>query len=302
MAKMKYAETFLYRLAKKWPTPKGVSNIENFKDLDFEDYQTWYALNKQYMKKIKQGIDFDFYNKEILEIGTGHGGISTLLGIIGAKKVVGIDLNDKNLESAKLFLEKQRIRLKLSKKLPVEFLKMNAYEMEFDEASFDIILADNVFEHFMEPQKVMQQSYTILRRGGKLIVPVFSSIYSKNALHLKNGLKVPWANIFFSERTIVGALYRLAKDDPKLFEAYPGLKSKPSRVRDVRAYKDLNDITYRTFREMAEKTGFTVKLFKVLYPNSLRLPAFIIRKTPFLRDGILGDVFSTGAMAILEKQ
>jgi hypothetical protein len=130
-------------------------------------------------------------------------------------------------------------------------------------------------------------------------VPVFSSIYSKHALHLKNGLKVPWTNLFFSEKTIVRALERMAKDNPKLYEIYPGLQSQPQRVRDVRRYGDLNDITYKSFKQMARAEGFRIESFR---PNGTRIVGRIVARIPLFRNSVVMDIFSTGAGSLLSKQ
>ena len=146
--------------------------------------------------------------------------------------------------------------------------------MTFPDATFDLVLADNVFEHFTEPEAVMKEAYRVLRPGGGMLIPVFSSILSKYGLHLKHGLKMPWANVLFSERTIIRAMRRLADVDPNLFELYPGLADSPQRVRDLRRYKDLNDITYREFKAMTARTGFKLETFSIY---STRLGKLLIR-------------------------
>lgn len=295
---MNIATSILYFIAKKWPSPKSVKHRK--KEYN-DDYHYNYALKNQFLLKLSQGIHFNFYNKNILEIGCGHGGISTLFAINGANKVVGIDINKENLQHAKDFSKKQSEKLGTSS-LVTEFLEMSAYDLKFKDNTFDVVLADNVFEHFMQPQKVLSESCKVLKPGGKLIIPVFSSIYSKYALHLKTGLKVPWSNLFFSERTIVQALYKLAEKDSSIFQAYPGLKNKPLKVRDVRAYGDLNDITYKKFKKMALEEGFEIESFNTIAPKGIKLIAAIIRKIPIIRHSLLADIFSTGAKAVLVKK
>ncbi len=74
---------------------------------------------------------------------------------------------------------------------------------------------------------------------------------------------MPWANVFFSEKTICNVMKRLAKDDPFLLDAYPGLVNNPQKVKDLRKYGDLNSITHKRFRRLAIEAGFTIDSFVV---------------------------------------
>ena len=211
--------------------------------------------------------------------------------------MVGIDLNTEHMEVARRFAKTVSARYGADYSLPVSFVEMSAERLTFPDATFDLVLADSVFEHFIEPEAVMREAFRVLRPGGGMLVPVFSSILSKYALHLKHGLKLPWANLLFSERTIIRAMQRLAKDNPKLVEIYPGLTNSPQRVRDLRRYKDLNDITYREFQAMARRTGFRVESFSVLPTRAGK----VLGRLPLVGKSRLMDVLSTGASAYLRK-
>jgi 2-polyprenyl-3-methyl-5-hydroxy-6-metoxy-1,4-benzoquinol methylase len=295
---MKLAEFLLYSISRRWSSP-----IKQRADLgkinNAVEYNLNYALKLQYDSRLKNGLNYEIRNKSILEIGCGHGGISVFLAVNGARSVTGIDLNVTNLGYAELFKTKIEQGLGIVKELPVVFKEMNAYEMQFPDESFDVVIADNVFEHFMEPQKVLEQSFKVLKKGGLLIVPKFSSILSKHALHLKNGLKVPWANIFFSEKTICNVMVRLAKDNPVLLEYYPGIADSPVKVRDLRKYKDLNDITYSSFKKMAKQTGFDIQTFTVA--ATPYLAGKLVQRLPGISRSRLVDIFSLYASAVLRK-
>ncbi|MCB1056630.1 MAG: class I SAM-dependent methyltransferase, partial [Acidobacteria bacterium] len=179
--------------------------------------------------------------------------------------------------------------------LPVEFRCMSAEALELPAGSVDFILADNVFEHFDDPRAVLVEARRVLRDGGLLAIPIFSSILSKHGLHLKHGLRLPWLNLVFSERTIVDALAWRARRHPELYTMYPGLEGQPQRVRDVRRHRDLNDLTYAEFRRLAAETGFKLRYFKIL-PT---LTGLFLQRIPGLRETRLGDIFSLGASALL---
>jgi hypothetical protein len=92
-------------------------------------------------------------------------------------------------------------------------------------------------------------------------------------------------------------MHRLAKDNPKLYEYYPGLAKNPQRVRDLRAHRDLNDITFRKFKAMAAESGFRVEWFQ---PIGTRLSK-IVSRVPLVRSSAVADICSTGAAAYLQK-
>lgn len=293
---MPFSDYLLYRLSRIWKSPVADMAARVGAEPGTDDYYRQYAAF-QFNQRVTKGIGTSVDNLDVLEVGCGHGGITSFLAVAGARRVVGIDINTVNLEHARRFAEHVRARFGENARFPVEFLEMNAYAMTFEPESFDVVICDNSFEHFMNPEEVMRQSFHILRPGGLLLVPSFSSIYSQHGLHLKNGLKVPWANLFFSEATIVRTMRRLAADNPTLLDIYPGLADGAETVRDLRRYKDLNDITFAKFKEMAARTGFKVASFR---PFPTRI-GHVVQRTPGIRNTLLADIFSQGAKASLRK-
>lgn len=234
---------------------------------------------------------------DVLEIGCGHGGISCFLGAVGARRVLGIDVNDIHLEYGRELA--RDIGERLGRALPVRFEVMDALHMTLPDGSQDVVLADNLFEHIDSPPRLMREIHRVLRPGGALVVPTFSAIRSKYGLHLKHGLKLPWANLIFSEQTIIEALQLQAARRPELHEVYPGLRGAPRRVRDVRRHRDLNEITHAEFLGLARGVGFEVLAFQV---NSTVLGRVLFRVAPGLAQGPAGDVLSTSAGAVLVKR
>ena len=292
---MAASDYLLFQLARRWPSPVASNVARLGAEPGTDAYNTAYAQD-QFDRKVRNGLGVSVTGLDVLEIGCGHGGISCYLACAGARRVVGIDLNTKNLGFARRFAESQARRLGGSA-LPLSFMEVDARRLSFHDHSFDLVVADSLFEHVMDPEAVLRESHRVLRPGGSLLVPIFSSIYSKFGLHLKHGLKMPWANLFFSEATILRALKRLADETPRLYELYPGLGGTPVRVRDVRKYGDLNDITYGRFRTMAAAAGFTVQSFR---PHQT-LAGEVVRRVPGVRQTVLMDVFSVGAAALLRK-
>lgn len=293
---MGLADLTLYRLAKNWPSPMAKLTQKLAAEPGTDAYAMAYAQH-QFNIKVRKGMLVEPFDKDVLEIGCGHGGISCFIASVGARSVTGIDLNTKHLGYAVRFSQQMAEKFTPQRPLSVRFLEMSADRLAFANETFDLILADNVFEHFTDYQAVLTETYRTLRPGGQLLIPVFSSIYSKWGLHLKHGLKLPWANLFFSEKTIIAAMQRLARDNPQLLELYPGLSGAPERVRDLRRYKDLNDITYASFRRDAAALGFQIEWFR---PVPTRV-GHLLYRIPGVRRSFAMDIFSKGAAALLRK-
>lgn len=290
------AAAFLSALASAYPSPVAARDKRLVAEPGSVEYEKAYTLD-QFMSRVVSGSPLGrdlptLIGKEVLELGCGHGGVTCYLASLGAKRAVGIDINTDN------FSHGLELASKFKGGLPVELMEMNCMNLTFEEESFDAVYADNAFEHYDDPERVMREAYRVLRPGGFLIVPIFSSIKSKYGLHLKQGLKLPWANLFFSEETIIGAMQRQARKRPELLEWYAGLNGEPRRVRDLRKHRDLNDITHKDFLQMAARTGFDVKAFRV-YPT--RVGRVLRRLMPSLERTIIFDVLSTGAGSLLYK-
>jgi SAM-dependent methyltransferase len=293
-------EVLLDGLASVWPSPTGARTARLGAAPGTPEYGHAYALD-QFLSKMRFGSILgrempSLLGLDVLEIGCGHGGITCYLACLGARRVVGIDLNMANVEYGRELATK--IARHRGAELPIDFVEMDAATLTFDAASFDLVIAENAFEHFTDPGAVMRAVHRILRPGGRLLVPIFSSIWSKYGLHLKHGLRVPWANLVFSERVIIGAMARRARRDPKLFELYPGLQNNPEKVRDLRRHRDLNDITYGEFQRLAVEAGFAVQTFTV---HATTLGRVLRRVAPALASGRTAEILSGGAAAVLVK-
>jgi len=104
---------------------------------------------------------------KVLDVGTGSGGfISTLIKTLKAyDSFVGIDYcpseeSKKDMESAKKRLEGK----------PVQFLEMNAENLQFEDESFDTVCISRSLHHLANIDKVMAEMKRVLKTGGNFIL------------------------------------------------------------------------------------------------------------------------------------
>ncbi|MCB9252302.1 MAG: class I SAM-dependent methyltransferase [Flavobacteriales bacterium] len=274
---------------KKQSLGKKIGTVDN--EID-------YAINTIQILS-RKGIGVNVFDKNVLEIGCGKGGVTFFVSMNGAKKAVGIDISTEALNAADILKSKLEGD-GLIRKGNVEFRKEMVENMTFEDETFDVIIADNVLEHVNDLEATLKECKRILKVGGVLQVPNYPPIYSRNGPHLKYGAKIPWIHIFFTEKAICRAVYKRAEKYPdlRLFNWYGGLKNKPETFREIRTYKDLNYITNKKFRNAAASAG--LKIDSMVYKRSLS-QKILLKLLPFLNKTILGDIFSYGTGARLRK-
>jgi ubiquinone/menaquinone biosynthesis C-methylase UbiE len=293
---MKLFENILYTLTKLYKSEWDNGHPYVKGDAGTSNHESAYAYF-QFSNKIKYGLNIDVFDKKVVEIGCGHGGICVFASLIGAKQVIGVDLSDEALIAANTF--KREIEDKVGRQLNTQFLKMTAENLNFEDNSIDVIIADNVFEHVENLLDVLNECNRVLVKGGKVIVPNFPSIKSKFGPHVKYGIKIPWVHILFSEKTIVKVMHRLSKTDEQMFDFYPGLKKNAKTFKEIRRYNDLNYITNKKFTNISISAGFKISEIYVKRP---KFGWILMKMLPFLSTTALDDICSIGTSAILVKK
>ena len=117
------------------------------------------ALAERWIKEIKKQLP-DGKKLKILDVGCGSGFFSILLAKEG-HQVVGTDLTPEMVVNAK----------KLAKEEQVEptFLVMDAEKLEFEDASFDMVISRNLTWTLPHAEEAYQEWKRVLKPGGILL-------------------------------------------------------------------------------------------------------------------------------------
>ncbi|EED31982.1 Methyltransferase domain family protein [gamma proteobacterium NOR5-3] len=107
------------------------------------------------------------HGERILDLGCSQGISSILLGREG-KRVLGIDFDQSAIDFAK---EKLKSESKDTQN-NVAFSTQNFLSPEFQEANFSCIFLCEVLEHLLDPGAIVQRSWELLDKGGRIIITV----------------------------------------------------------------------------------------------------------------------------------
>ena len=157
------------------------------------------------------------------------------------------------------------------------FMQMDAAETGFRDESFDCVYSLASFEHFADPEKVMDEMVRVARRGGLLYLhfgPLFLTAYGLHAYH---SLSVPFCQVLFPDDVLTGFCLanRLSPPD----------------------YSSLNQWTLDDFRDLWRKFAGRLRTLRYYeYKNVdfmdliVRFPSCFRSKTDNFEDFIVPEI------------
>lgn len=121
-------------------------------------------INKKVHKKLKE-IVADEITKEddVLECACGTGMLTKVVAP-RSKSIIATDFSSKMLKRAKK---------KCKKFNNVEFMNANIMKLDFDDNSFDIVVAANVIHLLDDPIKAINELDRVCKENGKIIIPTY---------------------------------------------------------------------------------------------------------------------------------
>lgn len=100
-------------------------------------------------------------NAKILDVGTGNGNFINVLAALNTEfsEIIGIDLIESSIENCKKNFEDERIN----------FFKMDAMNMEFEDDVFDFVCLSNSLHHLEDINGILKEMERVLKPDGALI-------------------------------------------------------------------------------------------------------------------------------------
>ncbi|HID93743.1 MAG TPA: class I SAM-dependent methyltransferase [bacterium (Candidatus Stahlbacteria)] len=211
-------------------------------------------------------------DKDVLEVGCGEGRDTISLACYGSpKSVTGMDIREKCIFKANL------LSMEYSQLGKASFVCSDGSSMPFANQAFDIIFTKDCMEHFPDPDAVMREMIRVLKIDGKIFITFGPPWFHPYGSHCDYFLNVPWANLLFSERTVMSVRGRFRGDGAKKYSEVDG---------------GLNKMTVRKFKKLIKRSDLKVTSLKIKGVKNLG----VLTKIP-----ILNELFSSEISCVLEK-
>jgi ubiquinone/menaquinone biosynthesis C-methylase UbiE len=223
-------------------------------------------LNNYYLPEID--LLKEIQGKTILDIGAGSGGKTTFYALNGARRVTGIDMEEGFITQARGFASSKNAR-------DIDFIVANAEEMPFQDASFDMCVMNDVFEHLSKPEVVLREVNRVLKPHGKVFInsPPYFHPYGA---HLTDLIGIPYVHLLFPEPVLINAYKKLALET-KSAEKRINLRFGVVENREQITY--INKMTITRFEEIVRNQDQFKTISYKLIP--LKNQVGFLLKTPF---------------------
>ncbi len=221
-----------------------------------EDYWKWqFQTSPAYFAKFYD-LTAKLQNATVIGIGCGLGGRTCYLAGLGVRNVIGVDINQAEVEQATNM--KQRLAgPEVTDK--VQFKTVHEFTAADHKPAFDIALLVDSLEHVLDPTAILNQAYELLHPGG---ICYFSTWgwYHHQASHVSSIVPIPFATLFFSDKQILDAVRRIVEQEyyqPSMWDSNPpALRWQGIRSLHDRPGEYLNKFTIRRFRKAISASSF----------------------------------------------
>lgn len=127
--------------------------------------------------------------KVVMDFGCGEGQEAVEMALRGAKRVIGVDIREDVLQSARQNARKAGVQ------------DICTFATSAQEPA-DVVVSVDSFEHFSDPAGTLSLIASLLRDRGEVLASFGPTWYHPLGGHLFSVF--PWAHLIFSERALIG--------------------------------------------------------------------------------------------------
>jgi 2-polyprenyl-3-methyl-5-hydroxy-6-metoxy-1,4-benzoquinol methylase len=223
---------------------------------------------------------------DILDLGCNDGALTSEYVRQQPRSIVGADVDEVAVTYARKHAS-----------AAVDYRVSSTTALPVADASIDLILCYDVFEHVSQPAPILAECRRVLRPGGRMLIGTWGGFHPF-APHLWSTMPVPWAHVLVSERTLLRACRRVYQSrwyKPTFhdFDA-DGTRKREKYLEDSISTEYLNKFLVRDFERVFRESGLRWTVH--LQPFGSAPWTSPLLSLPILREFIHGYLW-----AVLEK-
>ena len=207
----KIGETLLETLNKMLPNPHDALWAAKQDPFSYKNF-----FEKRSISSFAEFGELDFTDQAVLDVGCGLGANLIHLCNLGARSVTGLDISPIQLNQTQTIFAEHHAELSDR----IQFVQSDATAMPFADAHFDALVSADTFEHIDALRPALQECARVLKPGGRLLA-YFPPFYAPWGAHMINWIRVPWCQVFFSEKTVLNLARRLEREGQSINNLLP---------------------------------------------------------------------------------
>lgn len=225
--------------------------------------------------------DVPIAGRVVLDVGCNDGALTAGLPALGAREVIGVDVDAGAIARAAAHAEPG-----------LRFLVSSIDRIPLPDASVDTAVSYDVFEHVAQPAALARELSRVVRKDGSVLIGTWSWCHPF-APHLWSVMPVPWAHLLVRERTLLAACRRVyhapwyVPDRHDFDAAGQRLPDKYTETALNRSY--LNQYRVGDFERAFEEAGWDVETHPLAF-GSIRWLQPLLKLRP-LADWLSGYVW-----------
>lgn len=186
------------------------------------------------------GVRERIRGKRVIDFGCGLGYEAVEMARLGAGHVVGVDIREECLVTARENAAEAGVADRCT------------FALSAGEAA-DYVITIDAFEHFGDPEGILQLMFSLLKPGGEVLFSFGPTWYHPRGGHLFSVF--PWAHLLMTEKALIRWRSDFKDDGAQRFHEVAG---------------GLNQMTIRRFEQLVRKSGFEIASLEVVPIRKLK--------------------------------
>jgi SAM-dependent methyltransferase len=223
-------------------------------------------------------------DQTIVDFGCNDGAISSEYLRRGAAKVFGVDIDEHAIQRAKDSHNNARLA----------FMRSTPTTIPLGSQSVDAVISYDVFEHVSQPRAILSELHRILAPNGQVLIGTWSWRHPF-APHLWSVMPVPWAHVFFSEKTMLRVCRRVYQSHwyvPNMHDFnQAGERLEHKYMNESIPTDYINKWLLRDFERAFLASGFDYKTHAIPFGSRYARWTKVLLPVPWLREFLAGYVW-----------